>query len=116
VTRPVEVVLRLGASGGDDAVERLRAFAEKRGWYVVRVDRGASQPGQRPMMASVPEVVARVEALEAKGLTYQGIADALNAEGVRGAKGGRWWPKTVGAALRQARLARATGAAGAKGV
>jgi hypothetical protein len=106
VTRPVEVVLRLGASGGDDAVERLRAFAEKRGWYVVQVHRGESQPGARPMMALAPEAVARVVALhEAGGLTYQGIADALNVAGTRGARGGRWWPKTVQAALRQARAA-----------
>ena len=34
-------------------------------------------------------------ALKAKGLTFQAIADRLNAENVRGRRGGRWHAKSV---------------------
>ena len=99
MTRRVEILLTVPEDG---AVERVRALAAKHGWAVVQVHRGESQPGARPMAMLAPEAVARVVALRDTGLTYRGIADALNAEGVRGARGGQWWPRTVGAALRQA--------------
>jgi len=42
------------------------------------------------------EVVARITADRAKGLTWQAIADALNADGVPTAHGGvRWYPNSV---------------------
>jgi DNA invertase Pin-like site-specific DNA recombinase len=57
--------------------------------------------GAPPMMDRVPEVVARIVAMRAAGKTLHQICDELNAEGVAGARGGRWWPKNVRAALAQ---------------
>jgi len=112
VKRRVEILLTVPDDG---AVERVRALAAKHGWAVVQVHRGESQPGARPMTELAPEAVSRIVALhEGGGLTYQGIADVLNVAGVRGAKGGRWWPKTVAAALRQARAAGFPQGAGRK--
>jgi site-specific DNA recombinase len=40
-------------------------------------------------------IVRRVFLQRGKGATLQAIADELNAEGIAGAKGGKWWPGTV---------------------
>lgn len=42
-----------------------------------------------------PATVARVHALRAEGHTLRGICDALTAEVVPTATGGKWWPGTV---------------------
>jgi hypothetical protein len=47
-------------------------------------------------------VVARMKALQGAGLSYERIAEQLNAEGVAPRAGGRWWGKTVNNILRQA--------------
>lgn len=100
--RRVEILITVD---DDDAVDRLRKLAVKHGWAVVRVHRGESQPGARPMLATAPEVVAEVVRLRDTGLSLRAVAADLNARGVAGAAGGRWWPRTVQAALRQARRA-----------
>ena len=97
----VEVTLRMVEH--DTAVARLRVFAEKHGWAVVQVHRpDATPPGPRPMLATVPDAVGEVVKLRASGLSLRAIAANLNGRGLAGAHGGRWWAKTVQAALRQA--------------
>jgi len=50
-------------------------------------------------------VTKRVVSMRNKGMTLQGIADALNKEDVPTARGGAtWYPSTVAAALRSAKL------------
>jgi hypothetical protein len=41
------------------------------------------------------ETVRRIFAMKTENATLQAIADALNADGVPTARGGRWWPGTV---------------------
>jgi DNA invertase Pin-like site-specific DNA recombinase len=48
----------------------------------------------------VPEVRHRIHQLRAEGLTMQGIADLLNAEGEPTAQGGRWRPSTIDRVLK----------------
>jgi len=61
--------------------------------------------GQRlgaPSMSMInPEAVRKVHELRAQGLTLRAIVERLNAEGVASVRGGKWWVKTVRAALRQ---------------
>lgn len=54
-----------------------------------------------------PALVARVAKLREQGLTLRAIAAKLNEDGVPGARGGKWWTKTVAAALDQAAAATA---------
>jgi DNA invertase Pin-like site-specific DNA recombinase len=47
-----------------------------------------------------PKVRARLRRLRTKGWSYQRIAEHLNEQGVKPARGGeRWYPSTVKAAL-----------------
>lgn len=51
-----------------------------------------------------PEVaasLARARALRAEGKSYRAIVETLNAEGLPAARGGRWYLKTVAAALSE---------------
>ena len=49
-----------------------------------------------------PEVEKRIRADRSRGLTLQGIADALNRDGIPTARGGRrWYDSTVRSVLRQ---------------
>ncbi|MGO9963632.1 MAG: recombinase family protein [Acidimicrobiales bacterium] len=41
-------------------------------------------------LASEQEIIARIQAQRAEGATFQVIADALNADGLRAKRGGRW--------------------------
>jgi DNA invertase Pin-like site-specific DNA recombinase len=52
-----------------------------------------------------PALVVRVAKLREQGLTLRAIAAKLNEDGVSGARGGKWWTKTVAAALDQAAAA-----------
>ncbi len=45
------------------------------------------------------EVVARIKELRAKGRSLREIVDALEAEGLRTKRGGRWHPHTVARVL-----------------
>lgn len=56
--------------------------------------------GAPPMSEKVS--LARVVELREQGLSLRAIVARLNAEGVPTAKGGKWWTKTVEAALAQA--------------
>jgi hypothetical protein len=47
------------------------------------------------------DVIERIRALQAEGLSYDRIAGQLNGEGVKPRAGGRWWGKTVNNILRQ---------------
>lgn len=60
-------------------------------------ERMRQSPG-RPVRLD-PGTAARIHALRADGLTLQAICDALTAEGVPTATGGRWWPVTVSKVL-----------------
>lgn len=51
-----------------------------------------------------PELVKRLSNMRRAGLSLRAIADQLNEENVQGARGGKWWPRTVRAVLGQARL------------
>jgi peptidoglycan hydrolase-like protein with peptidoglycan-binding domain/DNA invertase Pin-like site-specific DNA recombinase len=54
----------------------------------------------RPAVEDVPELKGRIAAMRANGLTLQGIADRLNAEGVPTLRGGeKWRPSSVQAAV-----------------
>lgn len=57
--------------------------------------------GRPPMSEIAPVAVARVHALRAAGMPLRAIAEQMNQEGIPGARGGRWWLKTVRAALAQ---------------
>ncbi len=58
--------------------------------------------GAPPMSELVPETVQKVATYRAEGLSLRAIVDRLNAEGVKGGRGGKWWVRTVRAALAQA--------------
>lgn len=64
--------------------------------------------GAPPMSQTAPDAVKRIATLKADGLSLRQIADKLNAEGVKGGRGGRWWTKTVRAALQQGGAQEAT--------
>jgi DNA invertase Pin-like site-specific DNA recombinase len=46
-------------------------------------------------------VVERVITLRADGLTLREVAETLNAEGITGVRGGRWYPASVQRVLRR---------------
>lgn len=54
----------------------------------------------RPRTMPAP-TLARLRSLRREGLSYQRIADALNAEGVPGAQQGRWFKQSVLAAFKR---------------
>lgn len=58
--------------------------------------------GAPPMSATTPGAVKRICDLRATGLSLRAIAERLNKEKVPAARGGKWWTKTVVAALAQA--------------
>jgi DNA invertase Pin-like site-specific DNA recombinase len=56
-------------------------------------------PAGRPAVADTPELRERIVAMREEGMTLQGIADALNEEGVPTIRGGaKWRPSSVQAA------------------
>ena len=55
--------------------------------------------GAPPCSVLIPGTVERIRAMRAAGLSLRVIADQLNAEGVEGGRGGKWWPRTVRAVL-----------------
>lgn len=57
--------------------------------------------GAPPNSSLAPQAVQRVHALRTQGLTLRKIVTVLNDEGVKGGRGGKWWVKTVRAALEQ---------------
>jgi peptidoglycan hydrolase-like protein with peptidoglycan-binding domain/DNA invertase Pin-like site-specific DNA recombinase len=62
--------------------------------------RAKGQRVSRPAVEDVPELKERIAAMRANGLTLQGIADRLNAEGVPTLRGGeKWRPSSVQAAV-----------------
>ena len=63
--------------------------------------------GRKPygFYAGEPAVIERMQALQAAGMSYEGIAAQLNGEGVQPRAGGCWWGKTVNNILRKARPA-----------
>jgi site-specific DNA recombinase len=67
-------------------------------------DRGGKL-GAPTMNETVPATVRKVHQLRAQGLTIRQIADQMNADGIPGSRGGRWWVKTVRAALAQGKTA-----------
>lgn len=69
---------------------------------LAQVRAGGRRLGAPPMSELAPDAVRRVAQLRAEGVSLRGIAERLNAEGVRGGRGGLWWTKTVRAALNQA--------------
>jgi hypothetical protein len=56
--------------------------------FVNRGDYFAKHPDEWP-------TVERIITMRRRGLTFQAIADALEASGATTQKGGRWWPMTV---------------------
>jgi DNA invertase Pin-like site-specific DNA recombinase len=82
------LVARVMASVGEwereQISERTRAAATVRRTQGKRMGR----PGVRD---SMPEVCARIKAARDEGLTWQAIADALNADGVATVRGGSGW-------------------------
>jgi len=81
-----------------DELERL--LAERR-----RAARALARPAARgrPRVVS-PELVERIRAERAAGLSLGQIAADLNASGTPTAQGGaQWWPSTVRAVLRRCR-------------
>jgi DNA invertase Pin-like site-specific DNA recombinase len=60
---------------------------------------GNRRPG-RPAVQQDPELLERIAAMRAGGMTLQAIADELNVEGVPTLRGGRMWrPSSIQAAL-----------------
>lgn len=57
--------------------------------------------GAPDMSAKAPELVERIAQLRDRGLSIRAIADKLNADGVPGLRGGKWWTKNVRSALAQ---------------
>jgi DNA invertase Pin-like site-specific DNA recombinase len=53
--------------------------------------RARGKPTGRPAVADHPELAGRIRLLRTKGMTYQAIADKLNAEGVPTIRGGAQW-------------------------
>lgn len=68
------------------------------------VRRAQGLPISRPTVPA--DVAARIVAMRQDGLTYQAIADALDAEGVPTARGApRWRPSAIQSTLRRAEVA-----------
>lgn len=62
--------------------------------------RAAGRPAGRPAVGDRPDLVDRITAMRAAGMTLQGIANQLNNEGVPTMRGGVMWrPSSVQAAL-----------------
>lgn len=53
--------------------------------------RAQGKPTGRPAVADRPELAKRIAAMRMSGMTYQAIADTLNAEGVATLRGGSEW-------------------------
>jgi DNA invertase Pin-like site-specific DNA recombinase/peptidoglycan hydrolase-like protein with peptidoglycan-binding domain len=70
-----------------------------------RSENGLTEPGAdrrtgRPSVRHDPELLERIAAMRATGMTLQAIADQLNAEGVPTLRGGlKWRPSSIQAAL-----------------
>jgi DNA invertase Pin-like site-specific DNA recombinase len=63
-----------------------------------KIARGEPVGRPRSMPAAITE---RIRLLRAEGLSYQGIADRLNEEGVRTLAGGQWVKQYVGQAVKR---------------
>jgi DNA invertase Pin-like site-specific DNA recombinase len=63
-----------------------------------KIARGEPVGRPRSMPAAITE---RIRVLRAEGLSYQGIADRLNDEGVRTLAGGQWVKQYVGQAVKR---------------
>jgi DNA invertase Pin-like site-specific DNA recombinase len=63
-----------------------------------KIARGEPVGRPRSMPAAITE---RIRVLRAEGLSYQGIADRLNEEGVRTLAGGQWVKQYVGQAVKR---------------
>lgn len=53
--------------------------------------RARGKPIGRPAVADNPELAERIQTMRANGVTYQAIADTLNAEGIPTVRGAKQW-------------------------
>jgi hypothetical protein len=79
-------------------VDELEQFLAERREAAQARQRGGLRSGRRSALSA--EVVARIRAERAEGLTLAEIARRLNVDRVPTAQGGRqWWPSTIRAVL-----------------
>lgn len=102
--------LDTGTPVGSFALTALAAVAQLERDLIAQRTRdamaAAKRRGQRlgrPIEAD-QAVRRRIVTMREAGATYGAIADALTAEGVPTARGGRWWPSTVAAIVRSVAL------------
>jgi DNA invertase Pin-like site-specific DNA recombinase len=83
------------------AINRFeRRMIAQRTSRALRAKIARGEPVGRPR--SIPEeTIRRIRVLRRAGLSYQGIADALNEEGVRTLAGGQWVKQYVGQAVKR---------------
>ena len=103
-----ELLARLaGITGGGDAgavsenpdEARRRRISEGTRRGLARARAAGRHPGRPRVMPD--ETLARLRALRAEGLSYRAIAERMNAEGIPGPHGGRWWDRTARLALQR---------------
>lgn len=82
-------------------VNRLeRRMIGERTSQALRAKAARGEPVGRPRQ--MPEdTINRLHALRSAGLSYQGIADALNADNIPGAQGGGWFKQSVAQACKR---------------
>lgn len=67
--------------------------------------RAKAKSGRRKPFSDRPgesDVLQRMTELRANGISFDGIAQQLNAEGIRPRAGQRWWPSAVNNILSRA--------------
>ena len=92
VTEAVQLLAQGGTSSKKDKAQEVETTAE-----------GNRGGGVRPFGVNEEErrIVARMRTLKSEGASLQGIADALNIEGLRNRKGSEWTKGNVDSILRK---------------
>jgi DNA invertase Pin-like site-specific DNA recombinase len=109
-SRPGRMVAQVLATAAAWEAERISALTRQG----LAAARAQGRPTGGPSVSDRPELVDRIRAMRAAGMTRQAICDRLNAEGVPTARGaGEWRPSSLQAATGYRRPRSGSGGGGA---